>query len=251
MARKSSRKSSLDSLLRDWPYDPQGISVRLAQGDDAREILQMRVDLGVLQLETVGRPDGSRPEGFETYLDYLLNVTLSEGDEFVMSEKQCGEADREFVQYYHRRVCWLALREYARAVEDADHTLGLMDFCRDHSPDEQWTISHEQYRPFVLFHRTQAHALALLDDGGPEASIQAINDGLTRLKELFHEYEADDHFDDDELVRRLIESREALREQHEVGRTLQERLEDAVAAEQYELAAQLRDELAKRRSPQR
>ena len=248
MARKSSRKSNLDSLLRGWPYDPQGISVRLAQGQDGREIIQMRVDLGVLQLETFGRPDGTRPEGHESYLDYLLSQTLPAGDEFVMSEPQCGEADREFVQYYHRRVCWLALREFARAVQDADHTLGLMDFCRDHSPDEQWTVSHEQYRPFVLFHRTQAHALALLDEGGPEAAVQAINEGLDAMRTLFREYEAEEHFEEDELVRRLIESREALRQQHDVGRTLQERLDDAVAAEQYELAAQLRDELARRKS---
>ncbi|MFO0870797.1 MAG: UvrB/UvrC motif-containing protein [Pirellulales bacterium] len=251
MARKSSRKLSLDSLLNGWPYDPQGISVRLTEGDDGREILQMRIELGVLQLETVGRPDGSRPEGFETYLDYLLSRTLPEGDDLVMSEQQCNEADREFVQYYHRRVCWLALRQFARAVEDADHTLGLMDFCRDHSPDEQWTISHEQYRPFVLFHRTQALALSLLDEGGPEAAVQAINDGLVKMRSLFKEYEAEDHFDEDELVKRLVESREALRQQHDVGRTLQERLEDAVAAEQYELAAQLRDELARRKSPHR
>ena len=29
-----------------------------------------------------------------------------------MTEEQCQEVDREFVQFYHRRVCWLTLREY-------------------------------------------------------------------------------------------------------------------------------------------
>src|SRR6187549_2621002 len=52
------RKENIDRLLRDWPYDPQGISVRKKKGDDGREILQMRLDLGMLQLETTGRPDG-------------------------------------------------------------------------------------------------------------------------------------------------------------------------------------------------
>ncbi len=208
----------------------------------------MRVDLGVLQLETTGRPDGIRPEGFETYLDYLISRRLPDGDDFVMTEAQCSEADREFVQYYHRRVCWLALREFERAVDDADHTLALMDFCRDHSPEEQWTISHEQYRPFVLFHRTQAHALAVLEKGGPLAAIQAINDGLAIMKALFEQYEAEEHFEDDELVKRLIDSREALREQHTAGKTLEEQLADAIASEEYELAAKLRDELAQKRA---
>lgn len=246
MSRKNSRPEHLDHLLKSWPYDPQGISVRMARGGDQREIIQMRVDLGVLQLETIGRPDGLRPHDFPTYHDYLLSVAQEEGDDYKMTEEQCGEADREFVQYYHRRVCWLALREFNRAVLDADHTLGLMDFCRDFSPDEQWTISHEQYRPFVLFHRTQAAALAKLESDGPEAAIQELNDGLDVLRELFAKYEAAEQFEDDELVQRLIETRESLRQQHDVGRTLQERLADAIATEQYELAAQLRDELKNR-----
>src|SRR4051794_19020960 len=62
------RKENIDRLLRDWPYDPQGISVRKKKGDDGREVLQMRLDLGLLQLETKGRPDGTRPQGAENVL---------------------------------------------------------------------------------------------------------------------------------------------------------------------------------------
>lgn len=247
MARKNTRPEHLDHILRNWPYDPQGISVRMVRGSDQRDVIQMRVDMGVLQLETLGRPDGTRPHDCLTYHDYLLGLVQEEGDEFEMDEEQCAEADREFVQFYHRRVCWLALREFERAVADADHTLGLMDFCRDHSPDEQWTISHEQYRPFVLFHRTQAAALAKLEQSGPEAAVEEINEGLTVMRALFARYEASEQFDDDELVQRLVETRESLREQHAVGRTLTERLSDAIASEQYELAAKLRDELAQRK----
>lgn len=248
MSRKNSRPEHLDHILKNWPYEPQGISVRMIRGGDQRDVIQMRVDMGVLQLETIGRPDGTRPHDCPTYHDYLLVAAQEGGDEFEMSEEQCGEADREFVQFYHRRVCWLALREFDRAVADADHTLALMDFCRDYSPDEQWTISHEQYRPFVLFHRTQAAALSRLERDGPEAAVEEINDGLLTLKELFERYDATEQYEDDELVQRLIETRESLREQHDVGRTLSERLNDAVAAEQYELAAKLRDELARRKS---
>lgn len=83
-----------------------------------------------------------------------------------MSEEECEEADREFVQYYHRRVCWLALREFDKAVADADHTLAQWTSAKTFSPDDQWTLSHEQYRPFVLFHRTQAAALSELGEAG-------------------------------------------------------------------------------------
>lgn len=242
---------NIDRILRDWPFDPNGISVRKTKGSDGREVLQMRLDLGLLQLELTGRPDGTRPEGAETYFDFLVGRAVQAEGEFEMSEEECEQADREFVQYYHRRICWLALREFDEAVLDADHTLGLMDFCRDHSPDDQWTMSHEQYRPFVLFHRTQAAALAALADQSAEVAVEELNSGLERIREVFAQYEAEEEYTDDELVTRLIELRESLRQHFHVGQTLLEQLEEAVASEQYELAAQLRDELQKRNSQAR
>lgn len=238
-----------DELLRNWPYEVDALGVRRVTCADDREVLQMRVDMGVLQLELEGRPDGTSPDGFVTFYDYLLGEFGRYGDEMVLDDDQCNEVDREFIQFYQRRICWLRLQEYHNAVRDAEHTLRLMDFCRKHSPDEEWTLSHEQQRPFVLFHRTQAAALLLIDESGPDTAISEINKGLDELRTVFEEFEVEDQYETDEFVARLQEFREALRTEYEVGRTLNERLEDAVAAEQYELAAQLRDELAKRRKP--
>jgi hypothetical protein len=238
---------NLDRILRQWPYEPDSLKVRMVRGADGRDVIQMRVEMGVLQLETYGRPDGSRPHGFETYYDYLLSEETRD-DAFVLEEEQSTEVDREFVQFYHRRVCWLTLREFQRAVDDADHTLGLMDLCREHSADEQWLLAHEQYRPFVLFHRIQAAALGKLEGGAPEVAVEELNRGLGQLRDLFVEHGAEDQFEDDDLIVRLVELRESLRDHYRVGRTLQEQLQEAVAAEKYELAAQLRDELARRRA---
>ncbi len=239
------RADNIDEILDDWPFDPHEIAVRRAVGHDGRELLQMRIEMGILQLETKGRPDGERPEGADSYYDFLVEQTFG-NDEYELTDEQCSEIDREFVQYYHRRVCWLRLQEYDLAVRDADHTLGLMDLCQQYSPDEQWTVTHEQYRPFVLFHRTQASALATLEDKDAEQAVAEVNRGLDRIRDFFEEHEADEQFDEDELVNRLVELRESLRDHYDVGPTLEERLAEAVEHEQYELAAKLRDELAKR-----
>ena len=239
------RIPDLDDMLRDWPYEPSSVSVRKAKGKDGRDIIQMRIEMGVLQLETVGRPDGDRPEGHQTFYDYLMSLSL-QTDEMTMTEDQCAEADREFVQFYHRRICWLAIREFERAKRDADHTLGLMDFCRKHSPDESWTLTHEQYRPFVMFHRIQAATLMALEDEDAELAIEEVNQGLSRMQQFFGEFEADEDFEENELVARLVELRESVREKFDVGRTLEEQLVDAIASEQYELAAELRDRLSGR-----
>src|SRR5262245_49200592 len=121
----------IDAILQSWEFQPGAVQARLVHGSDQRQVIQMRVDLGVLQMDTQGRPDGKRPHGFATFYDYLrheADVAERHGKSFALDEEQCQEADREFVQFYHRRICWLALKNYSKAVADADHTLTFMDF---------------------------------------------------------------------------------------------------------------------------
>lgn len=238
-------REDIDQILKHWPFDPTSVTVRKLWVN-SRHVLQLRLDLGLLQMEVKHRPDGKRPHGSKTYLDYLKRQIKKSKDKFVLSEEQRAEIDREFVQYYHRRICWLHLHEFDRAVEDADHTLQLMDLSQNYSGDEEWTISHEQYRPFVLYHRTQAAALALLESGGDqfgEKAIDEINQGLERIRQLFVKYEAEEQFSDDELVQQLVALRDNLRQRFDLQNTLRERLAQAIASEDYEQAAQLRDQL--------
>jgi len=49
-------------ILRKWPYSDIDMNVRLIQGEDGRQKLQLRLDLGLMQMELDGRPDGRRPQ---------------------------------------------------------------------------------------------------------------------------------------------------------------------------------------------
>lgn len=239
----------IDAILRGWEFEPGTIQARLVRAGKSRQVIQMRIDLGILQLETTGRPDGTRPHGCDTYFDHLRreNVRARRGGKrFVMDEEECQEADREFVQFYHRRVCWLALREYAKAIADADHTLTFMDFVRKHSPDDEYTEAHEQYRGFVLFQRTQACAALAAEQGNAEAAIDEIRTGLDKLRDFFAQHDAEGQMDDNSMVRQLKKMENSLREAHGIEATLREQLDRAVANEEYEVAARLRDELRQR-----
>jgi len=242
----TTRTYDIDHIFDQWPYQPGVISARLVEAHDGREVVQMRIELGVLQMEVVGRPDGDQPEGAPTYLEHLIEEAITAGEEFALTPDLCFELDREFLQFYHRRVCWLALREFERAIEDADHTLAMMDFVVAHSPDPEWTVMHQQYRPFVIFHQVQARAMLAVQDQDAERAIGEINIGLKRMREVFSEAEADETFEQSELVRQLEELKEMLRKEYRIGRTLSEQLADAVAAEEYERAARLRDQLRHR-----
>jgi hypothetical protein len=242
-------KQDIDQLLRSWPVEPGTVQARLVPATEGREVIQFRLDLGVLQLEVSGRPDGAEPHGHPTYFAYLQEQARrahKAGRSFTMSEEHCGEADREFVQYYHRRICWLGLRQYGRAVNDADHTLAFMDFVREHSPGEEYTQAHEQYRGFVLFQRTQAAAAMRVDRDDPEGAIDEVRAGLEGLRAFFAEHDAEEQMDEDGMVQHLRKIEQSLRDEHGIEATLREQLDTAVANEDYERAARLRDALRRR-----
>jgi hypothetical protein len=239
----------IDAALGGWEYKPGVVQARLVKAADGRQVIQMRVDMGLLQMEAVGRPDGSRPHGYGSFFEYLrrkARVADRAGQAFVPSEEECREADREFVQFYHRRICWLSLRDYERAIADADHTLAFMDFVRDHSPGEEYTQAHEQYRGFVLFQRTQAAVAFKLEQGKAEDAIDEIHLGLQRLRAFFATYEADEQMEEDGMVKHLRKIETSLRETHGIESTLQEQLDQAIANEEYEAAAKLRDAIRRR-----
>ena len=97
--RKNKNKQHIDSILTKWPYDPDAVSVRMVEGNDGRELIQMRIEMGLLQLETTGRPDGESPEGAATYYEFLRGKSDQQGADYLFSADECSEIDREFVQY--------------------------------------------------------------------------------------------------------------------------------------------------------
>jgi len=239
----------IDELLSRWPFEMGTVQARIVKARDGRDVIQLRLDLGLLQLEMSGRPDGARPHECPTLFAYLQEQArrARKADRsFTMSEEQCLEADREFVQFYHRRVCWLALRQYARAMADADHTLAFMDFVREHSPSEEYTRAHEQYRGFVLFQRTQAAAAARVDGNDPEGAVDEVRGGLEKMRAFFAEHDVEDQMDEDGMVQHLRKIEQSLRDEHGIESTLREQLDQAVANEDYEQAARLRDALRRR-----
>ncbi|MEI7863439.1 MAG: DNA helicase UvrBC, partial [Planctomycetota bacterium] len=53
----------IDTLLKGWEFQPGEVSARLVKARNGREVLQMRVDMGMLQMEADLRPDGGHPHG--------------------------------------------------------------------------------------------------------------------------------------------------------------------------------------------
>ena len=73
----------ISHLLEQWDYQPGQVVVRKFTGKDGQEKIQLRIDLGLLQMNAQGRPDGKRPFGHPTLFDFFLarqGKDLPEGD---------------------------------------------------------------------------------------------------------------------------------------------------------------------------
>ncbi len=83
----------IGSILKTWKYLPNDLNVRIIVGDDGKEKLQMRIDLGMLQMELDGRPDGLRPHKFDSYLSYYEHRARSHSEHakapFALSPVDC------------------------------------------------------------------------------------------------------------------------------------------------------------------
>ncbi len=70
----------ISKLLSDWPYESGRIVARAIDGEDGTQKVQVRLDLGIIQMNADGRPDGQRPFGHDSLLDYFEHQILRADD---------------------------------------------------------------------------------------------------------------------------------------------------------------------------
>jgi hypothetical protein len=250
-SRGSLAPDDISKVLAGWPFQQGRINVRRVEGADGRPKMQIRLELGILQLELSGRPDGQRPEGAESLLefqkgrlrDYVLKTGRAEG--FVISEDECAALRDEAVQFYHRYVGLFVLEDYDGVIRDTKRNLEALDFCRDFAASEQDRSILEQFRPYIVMMRTRADASKSVAAGQVKAALAVIDAGLEEIRTAMEEIGTGDRFEEANEVVLLRGMRDMLVPKLPVSQRveLQERLKAALAAENYELAAILRDEL--------
>ena len=242
----------LTDLLRQWRHEAGRINARRFAGDDGREKIQVRIPLGVLQMELDGRPDGDRPEGCESLLDYqterLEHHRRASGSAagFVLTPEECRALREEAVQYYHRYVALFALADYANVVRDANRNLRVVELCRRHAATEQDRAILEQFfRPHVIMMRVRAEAENALAERDLRRALAAIDGGLDEIRVALEATGRAGEYDQSNEVQLLRGMRDALIPKLPASQRveLQERLRAAIDSENYELAAILRDEL--------
>ncbi len=236
----------LNNLLEGWPHEPGQIRVRKVLGNDGREKLQLRIDLGLIQMELNGRPDGHRPHGSESLLEWhkeRAEAAEAKGDSFTLSPEDCAELQHEGIQYYHRYISFFQIEDYPGVIRDTQRNLELLNFVVKYAEREELAWQIEQFRAYLIMMNTRAKASIELDRNDYTAAIRQIERGRDKILEALQEQERPEGSQNSGEIQFLEQWLEELRNKRPLSKLemLQQEMDRAIAAEAYERAAELRD----------
>jgi hypothetical protein len=254
----------ISRILRDWQYNPDAPAVRIIRGEDGREAVQLRLDLGLLQMQMDGRPDGLRPNGCESWLEYYRrqqerhDAAHPDSAPFELDVEACRHLWSEGVQYYHRYISFWHLRRFDLCARDTRRNLELFAFVREHGPNDRAKMQFDQWRPYVLMMHARAVGTPLAEAERIAEALSAVESAIDAIHEFLDEYGQSERTDECAELADLLRWREELLSQRAQGTKdgpadsideLRRRLQEAISAEEFEEAARLRDQIRRLTTP--
>ncbi|HEX8294731.1 MAG TPA: UvrB/UvrC motif-containing protein [Chthoniobacteraceae bacterium] len=236
----------LNDLLRDWPHEPGMIKVRKILGVDGKEKIQLRIDLGLIQMETKGRPDGQEPHNCDSLLEYQQNRARrkeKKGEVFTLDPEEVGDLQQEGIQYYHRYISLFQLSDYLGVIRDTQRNLDMFAFVSKYAEREELSASVEQFTPYVLMMNTRAKASIEIERENFPAAVGKIEAGMELIRAFYAEMENVEGAANSPELGFLGEWLEEVRAKQPMTKLekMQREMDKAIAAEAYEKAAELRD----------
>ena len=236
----------IGDLLNSWEFNPDEFLARRIRTGKGDEKPQIRIDMGLLQLELKDRPDGQKPHGCASLLEYYQNLIEERDDpeDFVLDEEECEDLFQEAWQFYHRYLSLFYLEDYEGVVTDTEHTLKVFDLVDQAAPNDEVRWYFEQYYPHAIMMQTRARAMIVLDGDDYQAAMRAVEEGIAHIESFVEEWESELEEDLPEISF-LREWYEELEQERPLSQReqLERDLQDAVESENFEEAARLRDKI--------
>jgi len=240
-----SRGRDIAPILEGWEYKADEVTVRRIVGQDGKPKIQMRLPMGLIQMEVEGRPDGVRPEGYESYLEYYVARRRANPEGFSLDPDDCARLRDEATTYYHRYLSLFELRDYGGVVRDTARNLRVLDFVKRYADDSSDRVALEQYRPYILMMNARARVHLELGQQLRGKALEEVRDGIVKIERFLHEIGREEligHSPELHALRKL----EAEIKEHVPEAKIEDlraEMQKAIAVEDYERAAQVRDEI--------
>ncbi len=242
----------ISHLLDQWDYQPGQVVVRKFKGKDGVEKIQLRVDLGLLQMNSEGRPDGKRPFGKESLLEHHQarlekHCADHDGDDedFSLGADDCAKLQQEAIQYHHRYICLFQLEDYHAVIRDALRNLEAFDFVESYAESEEMAWSLQQFRAQLLMMQTRAKGMLALGSNDYEAAITHVEAGMESIRDYYRSHSRHELVEQSAEIHSLQKWMDELRAKRPLSdrEKLEKALDEAVTQEDYERAAKVRDAL--------
>ncbi|HVS72549.1 MAG TPA: UvrB/UvrC motif-containing protein [Phycisphaerae bacterium] len=241
----------ITSALQGWSFQPGQVNVRLIRGNDGKPKIQLRLDLGLLQMEIDGRPDGKKPHRAATELAFQQRRLASyvkrkgSGEGYVLSSEDCQALREESAMFYHRYLSLFVLEQYEAVVRDTQHNLDVLELCNKYGQSEYDRMCLEQYRPYILMMNIRAKACEVLRQGYVQTSIAYLRGGIRQLARMFPVEHRRKMLRQSNEAHLLLDMIKQIRAQlpPDPRTELRQKLKAALKAERYEEASVYRDQI--------
>ncbi len=209
---------------------------------------------GTFYLDIDGRPDGG-----EALLPQFLqkkSQSLSEGSGcFILDDIEVQQLSEEAFLYRLRREYFFKIGDYARAVRDVNIGIQIIDLITVHASNPELSTFFLQFRPDQEIFRRTAEAKLAIKQKDYSLARQRIELAASFIREVARLHP--DSFTPNWLDDRVKQLRKVYDEIGEMWEndlsplrnsppSLEEQLKAAIASEEYERAAELRDIIRKR-----
>jgi len=198
-----------------------------------------------------GRPDGQRPYGHESLLDYYLSSPR--GEEATLDEEELAALRDESWQYYVRRNFAFLLGNFAQARDDAEHNLGIWNLTEQSDIADAAKWSYGKWWPWIERDRAVAQALWDLQHGEAEHAATELY-RVQRSIDQFGERHVGQYSEEEgggeslcaQMRQHITTLVDLLRQEQQLPISLEEQLDEASARADTEQVERLRAEMIRR-----
>ena len=237
------------ALLQDWEYDSDS-NIRVLNAIDGRMILQVRLPLGIEQYEMDGRPDGQRPFGQETFLSVIeerLAVWRQEHDDdsgFSIDHEDFVRLQSESILFYYRYLVLFQLNDFERVTRDTEHNIRMCRLLEFYCRDEDERNSVLQFRPYIIRMNSMARSMLAVQKNDAHGGVGILESAIREIELLEMLPSPVFQFERSRSVSYLTTALEQMREKDaNPQKILEDELSRALDEENYEHAAELRDQI--------
>lgn len=249
LIKKRCMNSDISDILQNWDYDPEH-NIRVLNAPDGRLILQVRQPLGIEQYEMDGRPDGSRPFGHETYLSMIeerFSRCRADGasvESLSLNAEDFQRLQNESILFYYRYLVLFQLNDFERVARDTDHNIRLCRLLESYCHDEDQRNSILQFRPYIIRMNSMARSMLVIQQHDFHQGVTILESAIQEIEGLEMLPSPVFQFERSRSLTYLGTALEQMREKDSDPRKiLEDELKRALEEENYEQAAELRDQI--------